>query len=147
MEKRESQFIVEALNIVKERTKTNLSWCDIAKDTKQILDSRFGGEWNILTGKSMGYAMKTRKKASLVASSTAGETVVCWKSPGFELEDSNIVKIKAELALSETDPLVAADRDTKLTRINAIQVPDQGADECMTAILAHRHQIHSIENR
>lgn len=129
MEKRPAQFIMEAINIVSERSESSPKLSDFAKDIKQILDSRFGGEWNILVGKSMGYAMKTKKKASLVAGSSSGQSVVCWKSPGFEVEDSSVVRIRANIELAPTDPLFPG--ETSTSRLSIIESPATNSEQSM----------------
>lgn len=134
MEKRPAQFIMETINIVRERHEGFPSLSDFAKDIKQILDSRFGGEWNVLVGKSMGYAMKTKKKASIVAASSSGHTVVCWKSPGFEVEDASVVRIRTTLALSASDPLYPNGGDGQSTRLNVIQGSGDHSDQSMMIV-------------
>ncbi len=131
MEKRAAQFIVETINIVRDRFDGIPPYEGFAKDVKQILDSRFGTEWNVLVGKSMGYAMKTKKKASLVAATNEGYTVVCWKSPGFEVEDSNIVRIRATIALATTDPLFIVDTSTQQSRLNVIATSGDRSEQSM----------------
>ena len=124
---RESQFIIDTLNLIHERSGNDFKWEQYTKDIKTVLDSRFGRKWNVLIGKSMGYAMKTKKKSSLIASSSTKETVICWKSPGFEVEDVEVVRIKAELVVGEKDSLLesAGDHNKKL---NVIQSPLPDSD-------------------
>lgn len=124
MDPRESRFIVDTLNVIRERSVTaDFKWSAYCSDIKTVLDSRFGGEWNVMIGKSVGFAMKSRKKSSLVAASQNGEVVVCWKSPGFEIEDSDMVKAKAQIIVDERDTLLDAGSDSKTTALNFVQQP------------------------
>jgi hypothetical protein len=123
MDPRESRFLIDTLNVLKERSAgAQLEWEGFTKDIKTVLDSRFGAEWNVLIGKSVGYSMKAKKKSSLVAAGTDGEIVICWKSPGFEVEDSEVVKIKAALRIQDKDTLLEG-RSGELKLITIIFAP------------------------
>jgi len=123
MDPRESRFIIETLNVLKERsTPEGLDWNSFSKDLKSVLDSRFHAEWNVLIGKSVGYAMKARKKSSLVATGPSGEIIICWRSPGFEMEDNDVVKLKASIMVEGKDVLLEG-RSGELKRINLISSP------------------------
>lgn len=124
MEPRESRFIIETLNVLKDRaSETELKWDAYCMDIKTVLDSRFGSEWNVMIGKSMGYAMKCRKKSSLVASSVNGEVFVCWKSPGFEIEDSDMVRTKAQIIVEERDTLLDNEGSQSHQALSIIEQP------------------------
>lgn len=120
MESKYATFIVDSANIIAERESAKDPEVFLG-DLKNILDMRFGGDWNLLIGNSMGYAMKTRKKASVILSRTTGEMLVCWRSPGFEVEDLDVVKIKTRLTLEGKDEVVSSDADVK--KLNLISVP------------------------
>lgn len=129
MEPRESRFIIEALNVIKERSPVaEFNWASYCADVKAVLDSRFGNEWNVMIGKSVGYAMKARKKSSLVAISSDGDIVVCWKSPGFEIEDSDVVKTKAQIIVEEKDTLLTESAGQSPT-LNILKQPAVDAME------------------
>ena len=117
-----STFILDSANIIKER-ETSQNKAVFLSDLKHILDSRFGGDWNLLAGRTVGYAMKTRKKASVVLSDGSKDLLICWRSPGFEVEDLDVVKIKTNLALSEQDIVLAGQPTSKL-KVIASPEPD-----------------------
>ena len=122
MEPRESRFVLETLNVLRERySGDEFNWEKFSNDIKAVLDSRFGTGWNVLIGKSVGYAMKARKKSSFVAIGSGGEIVICWKSPGFEVEDSDIVKMKAAIIVEERDSLLGDAPSNK--RLNVVYQP------------------------
>ena len=121
MEAPKAKFVVDAVNVIQERVSAESdAWDKFTVSLKSVLDSRFGGEWNILIGKAVGYAMKTKKKAHVVAVSSSGEIVICWKSPGFEVEDVNIVKLKAEQLLNPKSD--SAEKQTT-SKLNVISSP------------------------
>ncbi|KAF4694156.1 hypothetical protein FOZ60_008960 [Perkinsus olseni] len=67
---------------------------------KQILDRRFGEDWNVCVGFKAGYALKSRKKESAIVlrSNTKDASqllVVCWRSPAFEILDREVVRLQA----------------------------------------------------
>jgi len=132
MEPRESRFIVEALNVIRERSGSEYNWDRFCSDVKSVLDSRFGNEWNVMIGKSVGYAMKARKKSSLVAANTDGDVVVCWKSPGFEIEDSDVVKTKAQIIVDERDILLEEEENRRTSAVNMIKQPAVDSSEYTT---------------
>lgn len=124
MEPRESRFIVEALNVIRDRyIASEFTWETYCHDVKSVLDSRFGTEWNVMIGKSVGYAMKARKKSSLVAANAEGDVVVCWKSPGFEIEDSDVVKTKAQIMVDERDALLQEASEKRSSTLNIVRQP------------------------
>ena len=123
MDKKHASFIVEAVNVIREQ-ETSTDPARFISDVKHILDSRFKGDWNVFIGKTVGYAMKTRKKASIVLSNNANEILVCWRSPGFEVEDLDTVKIKTNLALNEVDKLIDGSSRSKALNVIASPNPD-----------------------
>ena len=130
MEPRESRFIVEALNVIKDRSSgSEFTWDRYCSDVKSVLDSRFGTEWNVMIGKSVGYAMKARKKSSIVAANPDGDVIVCWKSPGFEIEDSDTVKTKAQIIVEERDHLLQEGDDKRSPALNIIKQPAVDSSE------------------
>ena len=80
-----------------------------------------------MSGRSVGYAMKTRKKASFVLSGSNQEVLMGWRSPGFEVEDVDIVKVKAKLVLSEKDFLLD-ESATDISRLKIISSPSPDSD-------------------
>ena len=115
-----AKFVLETINLLQERNSAKSdSWSDLCINIKGILDLRFGCEWNILIGKAVGYAMKAKKKCAVVAANSAGEVIVCWKSPGFEVEDSSIFKIKATLVMEGDTLLKPGPPSAKLTVVRA----------------------------
>jgi hypothetical protein len=122
----QSTFVLDSVNILAERDSPAENSVFLS-DLKHILDSRFGGDWNLLIGKSVGFAMKTRRKASIVLGKTSGELLLCWRSPGFEVEDIDMVKIKAKLSLEGKDSLLEDNTDVK--SLNIIRVPDADAGD------------------
>ena len=127
MDKRESNFILEAVNVLSSRN-DDRGWEGLITDAKRVLDARFGPEWNILVGKSVGYSMKTKKKSSVILASSTGEVMLCWKSPGFEVEDAHIVKIKAGITIAEKDSLLEESNEKK-GRLNIIECPEADSPE------------------
>jgi len=127
MDKNASNFIMDILNALIEREKrTDSEYLVI--DLKSVLDSRFGGDWNVMVGKTVGYAMKSRKKSSIILyNSVKSEVFVCWKSPGFEVEDLDTVKIKATLTVKESDSLL--DGITEPRKTNTVKSPDPDSHE------------------
>ena len=123
MEKSHAGFIVEAVNVIREQD-TNMETPKFLADVKHILDSRFKGDWNLFLGKTVGYALKTRKKASIVLSNGTSEILVCWRSPGFEVEDLDTVKIKTTLALKEKDELTETGTRGKPLNVLSSPSPD-----------------------
>lgn len=117
---KDANFIVETFSILAARDGEN-SWPVLAKDAKRILDARFGTEWNILIGKAVGYAMKTKKKSSIIISNPNGEMIVCWKSPGFEVEDADAVRVKAKIQVDGKDTLLEDKLDA--SKLNIVQYP------------------------
>lgn len=113
-----STFIMDSANIIKERQNSKDKVIFLS-DLKHILDSRFGGDWSVLSGRAVGYVMKTRKKASIILSESGQELLVCWRSPGFEVEDLDVVKIKTSLVLSEVDKLLNSQSGSKLKVIRS----------------------------
>lgn len=124
MELIHSQFAVDSINILHSRFESDADpWSKFSLTLKNVLDSRFGGEWNILIGKAVGYAMKTRKKSSVVTVGGSGEIVICWRSPGFEVEDVNIVKLKAQFMLDGDELAVVKESAVSSSKLNIIESP------------------------
>ena len=121
MDPQQTTFVLDSANIIKDRESSRDPELFLS-DLKHILDSRFGGDWNLLTGRSVGYAMKTRKKASFVLTSPSNEILIGWRSPGLEVEDVEIVKVKTKLSLSDKDELLQSDATGK-SRLKVISVP------------------------
>ena len=125
MDKNPSRFILDVVNTLRDREERT-DWESLILDVKAVLDSRFGGDWNVMIGKTVGYAMKSRKKSSIVLQNPGeAELIVCWRSPGFEVEDLDAVKIKATLTVKGADDLI--DGTTELRRTNLIQCPSPDA--------------------
>ena len=123
MDKKHAGFILEAVTVLKEQDTLN-DTTKFIRDVKHILDSRFKGDWNVLIGKTVGYAMKTRKKASIVLSSDSGLILICWRSPGFEVEDLDTVKMKTSIAVKEKDDLLEASIKSKSLNVVSSPTPD-----------------------
>lgn len=121
MDKNPSNFIRDIVNTLRERDESS-DWESLVSAIKSVLDSRFGGDWNVMIGKTVGYAMKSRKKSSIILhNGSTAEILMCWKSPGFEVEDLDVVKIKATLKVTESDPLIDGAIEPRKT--NIIQCP------------------------
>ena len=125
MESKYATFIVDSANIIAEKESSKDREVFL-NDLKHILDMRFSGDWNLVIGKSMGYAMKTRKKASVILARGSGEILICWRSPGFEVEDLDVVKIKTRLVLEGKDELLSSQADVKMNIISAPQADSPG---------------------
>lgn len=123
MDAKQARFILDTLAHLSGDDVTS-DWESIAGQLKSILDSRFGGEWNILIGRTVGFSMKTRKKSSIILNNSSGDMVICWKSPGFEVEDSDIVKIKTKIVLEEKDVLLEKSVNSKKLNIIASPSPE-----------------------
>ncbi|EER18737.1 hypothetical protein Pmar_PMAR006355 [Perkinsus marinus ATCC 50983] len=79
---------------------------------KQILDRRFGEDWNVCVGFKAGYALKSRKKESAIVlrSNTKDASqllVVCWRSPAFEILDREVVRLQASKQIEAEEGIVA----------------------------------------
>jgi hypothetical protein len=118
-----STFILDSANLIRDRPSSSDEKIFL-RDLKHILDSRFGGDWNLLIGRTVGYAMKTKKKSSIILSDASHRLLVCWKSPGFEVEDLNVVKVKTSIAMNERDPLFN-DPVSSTIKVLTIPEPDQ----------------------
>ena len=124
MDKNPSNFIRDAVNTLRERDEGS-NWESLVSAIKSVLDSRFGGDWNVMIGKTVGYAMKSRKKSSIILhNGSSAEIIVCWKSPGFEVEDLDAVKIKATLTVNDSDPLIDGAVEPRKTNIIQCPSPD-----------------------
>ncbi len=76
--------------------------------------------------------MKARKKSSLVAASPDGDVIVCWKSPGFEIEDSDTVKTKAQIMVDERDTLLEESEEKRSSALTIIKQPSVDSSEYTT---------------
>ena len=126
LDRSQSTFLLDSVNILAERNSCSDDEVFLS-DLKHIIDSRFGGDWNLLIGKSVGFAMKTRKKASIVLGKKTGELLLCWRSPGFEVEDIDMVKIKTKISLEGKDTLLEDSVDVK--SLNVLRVPEADAKD------------------
>jgi hypothetical protein len=93
-----------------------------------ILCAKFpgGSGWHVALGSSFAYALKTHKKSAVVISIGAWKVVV-WRSPAFELEDVDTVRIRAELKLSGPDEEARKVSRSKETRF--LEKPDPASEE------------------
>ncbi|KAF4670516.1 hypothetical protein FOL47_001983 [Perkinsus chesapeaki] len=126
-----TEFVRSAADIVYAQTLADRTKrFDVASEEftgamKQIMDRRFGEDWNVCAGFKAGFALKSRKKESaIVLISTANDAsqllVVCWRSPALEILDREVIrlqateKVKAEEGIEEDKPVAESKRKVKV---------------------------------
>ena len=105
--KEEAAFIVAAATLIWEKLPTDGDVRQLLADRlKVVLDMKFSPSWHILCGADMGFALKSRRKSSVVLSGPRHIQIVCWRSPGHEIISADAVRIMAERKLREANVVI-----------------------------------------
>ena len=108
LSKPEAGFVVEAARLIWDKIPTDANAREVlAERLKQVLDMKFKPSWHVLCGSSMGFALKSRRKSSIVINGPRHIQIVCWRSPGHEIVSSEVVKLLAERKLRPSEQSVA----------------------------------------
>lgn len=102
--KEEAAFVVAAASLIWEKLPTDSDVRQLmAERLKVVLDMKFSPSWHILCGSDMGFALKSRRKSSVVISGPRHIQIVCWRSPGHEIISADAVRVMAERKLRQPD--------------------------------------------